>query len=552
MRGNGYVACPRLAARQINGITRQHRAARRQVLAARLQDAIGIDDQITRHAQTAVGLHAGAQQAAAGHFASGNMGVANGGDGTCVVQQATHRQLLIAARIQQARVVQVCADARRQVRAGAERALLVQQAGRIQTQGVRLQYAARVVDMHAANLQVFCGRHHAIGIVQLPLAGNIRRGSGCNAALAVVQHAGLHLQAAIAGDVATRIVQGLRHVHAHLSRSRLLQGAVTIFQLAGLHCYLLPGGDGMAVIDCFRLDIDQAIARYLAPFVIKARRLNTQAARARVFNAAVAVKHLVGMQCQLGAVDGDASARVVQGAALQSRVAITRLNQGAAAVVERSRLDIQLARAQGAAHVRQDLAAVGRRHGQQAGRRYQCAVGNDVASAGMQIDGRAARLAAAQVNGGSVQAGLAGGQVLAMGSDRLRGRQLQLTAVGQAAVGAEAGAQQAAGGAVDAAGVNAVVALRSDHTAVVDGAAHLQRLAAGRVQVAAVQYLASLGGKISTGKHAARRIIQFCHGQAGIACQRLDLAARIVDVATVESQLAASGQGRLRVVQRAC
>ncbi|MNT69463.1 hypothetical protein D3C72_2077850 [compost metagenome] len=80
----------------------------------------------------------------------------------------------------------------------------------------------------------------------------------------------------------------------------------------------------------------------------------------------------------------------------------------------------------------------------------------------------------------------------------------------------------------------------------------MQRLAAGRVQVAAVQYLASLGGKISTGKHAARRIIQFCHGQAGIACQRLDLAARIVDVATVESQLAASGQGRLRVVQRAC
>ncbi|MNT53986.1 hypothetical protein D3C72_1911140 [compost metagenome] len=109
----------------------------------------------------------------------------------------------------------------------------------------------------------------------------------------------------------------------------------------------------MAVIDCFRLDIDQAIARYLAPFVIKARRLNTQAARARVFNAAVAVKHRVGMQSQLGAVDGDASARVVQGAALQGSVAVASLNQGAAAVVERSRIQVQLARAQGSAHVRQ-------------------------------------------------------------------------------------------------------------------------------------------------------------------------------------------------------
>ncbi|MNM50505.1 hypothetical protein D3C81_615480 [compost metagenome] len=135
---DGDVCCARLATRKIHTGTRQRRTACRQVLPARLQHAIRIDGQVACRTQATVRFHASAQQAAAGDFARRNMAVVDGSNRSRVVQQATHRQLLVAARVQQARVVQVTAHFRRQVRAGADRALLVQQGHSIQTQIVCL------------------------------------------------------------------------------------------------------------------------------------------------------------------------------------------------------------------------------------------------------------------------------------------------------------------------------------------------------------------------------------------------------------------------------
>src|SRR5471032_1443452 len=274
VRGDADVRRTRLAARQVDAGARQRGRARRQVLAARLQDAVGVDGEVTHRAQAAVGLDTGAQQATAADFTSGNLGMVDGGDRPRVVQRAAHRQLLVAARIQQAGIAQVCAEARRQVRTGAHRALLVQQGRCFQADLVRLQDAARVVEMPATHLQIGGGGNHAIRIRQRSLAGDIRRSSRGDAALAVVQHSRL---------------QGQR------PRARMLDLAVCIGNREG--------------IDVQVLAVDGDAPRCIVQIAGDDARIT----RARLQDTALGVVQIARLQIQLAGLQ--AAFRVVQGAA---------------------------------------------------------------------------------------------------------------------------------------------------------------------------------------------------------------------------------------------
>nr|GEU29183.1 hypothetical protein [Tanacetum cinerariifolium] len=540
-----------LAARQVDLRASQPRTAGGQHLAAGLQHPGRREPQVAGPSQRAIRVQARPQQTAAADAGGGHRDVVAGRDRAGILDAPAHGPVLVARGVQQAAVGDIAADPRHQVGAGAGRALRIDQAGCVHGQrGARLQHAARIVQRAAGDVQRLRGSQHAVAVVEAAFDGHLGGGSR-HAALLVRQRCRVQRQRAVGGHGAVGIVQQSVHVHLHLASARLLQPAAAMVEGRGVQQHLLTGRGSAAQVQRVRLQVQHAVARHAPLLAVEPPGRDRQRAGACVFHAAALVDEGICGHGRIAAVDRQTPAGIVQRAGAQHRVAAAGLDDGAAAVVECARGQHQLARVQCAAHIGQRLRGGGRRHGERAGRGHLGPVGDHIARLRIEHDVGAGRLAGGHVDAGRAQHRVAPGQVLAMGNDGARGRDVQRAPIGQRAVRPHARAQQAAGRAGDAAGVDAGIARGRHHAGIIEPAAGQQRQAAGRVEAAAIQNVVRRDAHVAAGRHAAAGVIQRGRRQAHVARHRLDLPARVVDGAGSHLQRAARRQHAIAVDQRA-
>ncbi|MNK77055.1 hypothetical protein D3C87_966420 [compost metagenome] len=304
---------------------------------------------------------------------------------------------------------------------------------------------------------------------------------------------------------------------------------MAIIEDAGGDVHLLRQQAGVAVIDVIGRYAQCTIARQLAPLAIQIRGAEVQHTLACMLDLAIDIRQVARLQAQIGTVDGDAPAGVIQLACLDDRVARARLYQGTLGIVQIGYTQGQLPGAQAAALVDQCLPSGGIcRDGQQAIRRYDGLAGRHIARQGRQADIRCADLAAAHVDRCARQLQLAGRHVLAASLQGAGRFHRQIANRGKAAIGAHACRQQTI--AAQAARRDRRIAQGRQATRIVQQTADIQGLVAPRIQHACVEHVTGdLGRNIRARAERALYVAHAGRVQVQGAGARLQQAARIVD-----------------------
>ncbi|MNK77056.1 hypothetical protein D3C87_966430 [compost metagenome] len=378
------------------------------------------------------------------------------GNGALPVPQAAIAQDDVATRLQGAATVDGGTRSdhlQLALHRGQLAASAVVDAGRVHGHTARGgQQAARIVQcLHHICRQLSACRGAAALVQQSSCTQHDIAAAGDGAAMAVIKHvvcrqrqvgragrlqlAALVVQGrcddigvAVAGDGAATVVQAGRQLNAGIALAQLRQVAAGIVQGRARHAHLLRDGTGVAVVNGAGRDDQGAIARDLSAQVVQLRGLQAQGAAARMFDLAIRIRQGTRLQAQVGAVDGDAPARVVQHACwrcqLDDGVARARLYDAALLVIEVAHANGQLAGADIAALVVPGLAIRTGRDRQGARRGDHGTAGADVSCCRRQIDIAGTAAAAAKVDATAAQNGIACRQHLAMGTQRLLRRDL--------------------------------------------------------------------------------------------------------------------------------
>ncbi|MNN31325.1 hypothetical protein D3C81_1450120 [compost metagenome] len=252
----------------------------------------GINRQVACRAQLAIGLDAGADQAAraAVDGLRRDVVVALCRDHARVHDGAAGVQGLIASRIQTAGIAQGI-ERGVQVAAGKHAAGRIVQVRHAQGGVARhgLQLALGIVNVAAGQCQVAPCRHRAFRVVQDAhvQCGILRRH---DAAGVVQQGCGFHQRITVALDLAASVIELACRGHRHEAHTRLRQTAAAVVQAVCVDGQLICHRRRIAVIQRCSGDVELAIARDLAELVVELARIDGQQAAARVLQLAIDVR----------------------------------------------------------------------------------------------------------------------------------------------------------------------------------------------------------------------------------------------------------------------